>query len=85
MLNIEVAKARSEGAYTLVELSASYEYFGVDPGKYNSDEAFIIGSFESRVRDAPVHEHQARANLRIIGHALKSQRILNASDKGDIF
>lgn len=84
MLNIEVAKARSEGAYTLAELSASYEYFGIDPGKYNSDETFIIGSFESRVRDAPVHEHQARANLRIIGHALKSQRILNASDKVSI-
>ncbi|KAI5842390.1 hypothetical protein DFP73DRAFT_479904, partial [Morchella snyderi] len=84
MLNIEVAKARSEGAYTLAELSASYEYFGIGPGKYNSDETFIIGSFESRVRDAPVHEHQARANLRIIGHALKSQRILNASDKVSI-
>lgn len=80
MLNVEVAKARSEGAYTSTDLSECYKYFGIDP--VTRDEDWIIGVFRSRLADAPRHEHQMRTNLKMIGHALKSQKIVNVSEKG---
>lgn len=83
MLNIEVAKARSEGAYTLTDVTGCYKSFNITPGV--TDEDLIIGVFRSRLSDAPRQEHQMRANLKTIGLALKSQKIVAVSEKSKSF
>lgn len=83
MLNLEVAKARSEGAYTLSDVLECYESFTIPSG--TTDEDFIIGVFRSRLADAPRQEHQMRANLKIIGLFLKSQTIVKVSEKSGTF
>lgn len=82
MLNLEVAKARSEGAYTLSEVAECYESFMITPG--TTDEDLIIGVFRSRLADSPRQERQMRVNLKIIGLALKSQKIVNVSEKSRV-
>lgn len=83
MLNLEVAKARSEGAYTLSDVMECYKSFNIPPG--TTDENLIIGVFRSRLVDAPRQEHQMRANLKTIGLALKSQSIMTVSEKSKSF
>lgn len=83
MLNFEVAKARSEGAYTLTDVAGCYKSFNITPGV--ADEDLIIGVFRSRLSDAPRQEHQMRADLKTIGLALKSQKIVAVSEKSKPF
>lgn len=79
ILNFEVAKARSEGAYTLSDVTDCYRSFDIAPG--TTDEDLIIGVFRSRLADAPRQEHQMRGDLKTIGLALKSQKIVAVSEK----
>lgn len=83
MLNLEVAKARSEGAYTLSDVMECYKSFDIAPG--TTDEDLIIGVFRSRLADAPRQEHQMRTDLKTIGLALKSQKIVAVSEKSKFF
>lgn len=83
MLNLEVAKARSEGAYTLSDVTTCYKSFNIATGA--TDEDLIIGVFRSRLADAPRQEHQMRANLKTIGLSLKSQKIVAVSEKSKYY
>ena len=65
----------SEGHFSRKDIPRAYRYFGLDPRSRDLDDESIIGSFRSRVGDAPRHEAEMRRALRIIGIDRKSARI----------
>jgi hypothetical protein len=72
----EVAIERSAGKFDFRQLAEAYRYFGFHVESPPSDDAYIIGNFQSRVQDAPMHEAQMREHLKIIGRHRKSSKIL---------
>lgn len=65
----------SEGHFSRKDIPKAYQYFGLDPRSRELDDETIIGSFRSRVGDAPRQEAEMRRALRIIGLDRKSARI----------
>ncbi|KAG0642222.1 hypothetical protein HOY80DRAFT_1008062 [Tuber brumale] len=74
-LQFEVARLRSEGQFSTNDLESSYKSLGVDP--VTSDDDLIIGVFKSRLADAPRQEGPMREDMRIIGTARRSEKILS--------
>jgi len=79
-LQFEVAKLRSEGQFSTSDLENSYKSLGVDP---TSDDDLIIGVFKSRLADAPRQEGPMREDMRIIGTARRSEKILSFAKLGE--
>lgn len=80
-LELEVVKLRSQEVYfTLDDVKAAYELFNLK--EYERDEQLIIGSFNSRLKDAPRQETEMRKNLQIIGQFRDSEIIKQAAQKG---
>lgn len=78
-LETEVVMLKSKGAYTLDELNEAFVYMGLDPNV--TDETLIIGVFNSRLLDSPRQEAEIREKTGLIGHALDSEAIQNATKK----
>ncbi|KAF3915703.1 hypothetical protein AA313_de0209928 [Arthrobotrys entomopaga] len=78
-LQFEVATLKSQGEFTTTDIREAYKSLGVSEG--STDESYIIGSFQSRVTDAPRHEPALRESLSIIGRAIGNQNIVTASQK----
>jgi ubiquitin carboxyl-terminal hydrolase 25 len=79
-LQTEVAIDRSAGKFDLHQLTDAYGYFGFYVDSPPSDDAHIIGTFQSRVQDAPMQESQMRQQLKIIGSHRKSTKILDIAE-----
>lgn len=79
-LQTEVAMERSAGKFDFRQLAEAYRYFGFKVDSPPSDDEHIIGTFQSRVQDAPVHEAQMREHLRVIASHRKSRRILDVAE-----
>ncbi|KAL7269842.1 ubiquitin-specific protease ubp2 [Rhizina undulata] len=79
ILQMEVAKMRSQGAFTTSDIEESYKALNIESN--TTDEDLIIGVFRSRLADAPRQEAQMRENLRIIGKAMNSQKILQIAQR----
>jgi ubiquitin carboxyl-terminal hydrolase 25/28 len=75
-LQTEVAIERSAGKFDFRQLTDAYRYFGFNVESPPSDDAHIIGTFQSRVQDAPMQELQMREQLKIIGSHRNSNKIL---------
>ena len=65
----------SEGQFSRKDIPKAYQYFGLNSSSRELDDETIIGSFRSRVGDAPRQEAEMRRALRIIGLDRKSVRI----------
>ncbi|PWW80591.1 cysteine proteinase [Tuber magnatum] len=74
-LQYEVVRLRSEGQFSASDLESSYKSLGVDP--VLSDDDLIVGVFKSRLADAPLQEGPMREDMRIIGTARRSEKILS--------
>lgn len=66
------------------DIRAAYRELGLDPNMDYEDD-LIIGTFESRLRDARKQENKLRLALNVIGLHRSSQKIQNhASSQGNI-
>ncbi|KAF2868909.1 hypothetical protein BDV95DRAFT_106347 [Massariosphaeria phaeospora] len=82
-LQTKVALLASNGQTNRREIAKAYRHFGIEPRHANTiNEDHIIGSFRSRLSDESHNMvEETRKQLRIIGSARNSQRILDeASD-----
>ncbi|KAF1956591.1 cysteine proteinase, partial [Byssothecium circinans] len=81
LLRTEVAVLESQGCCTRKDVTAAYQYIGIEQkliGTINDEH--IINVFRSRLSDiSPVALEETRRNLRVIGHARKSEAILRAA------
>ncbi|KAI9844919.1 MAG: ubiquitin-specific protease ubp2 [Sclerophora amabilis] len=66
-LGTEVAMMESAGEISSRDIDRAYQYFQISPLQTGLEDEFIIGTFKSRVADAPRHEAEARRHLQIIG------------------
>ncbi|KAJ9647333.1 ubiquitin-specific protease ubp2 [Coniosporium tulheliwenetii] len=81
-LNMKVAMLSSEGKISRKDVSNAYAYFNIEMSHvpHISDD-HIIGQFQSRLSDiAASQAPEMRRQLRIIGEARGSSKILNAAD-----
>ncbi|CUS10447.1 unnamed protein product [Tuber aestivum] len=83
-LQFDVGRLRSEGQFTASDLENSYKSLDVDP--VTSDDDLIVGVFKSRLADAPLQEVPMREDMRIIGTARRSEKILSFAKQaiGDV-
>jgi ubiquitin carboxyl-terminal hydrolase 25 len=79
-LQTEVAMERSGGKFDFRQLAEAYRYFNFKVDSPPSDDEYIIGTFQARVQDAPVHEAQMLEHLRVIGSHRQSRRILDVAE-----
>lgn len=79
---MEVAIERSAGKFDFHQLTEAYRYFGFNVDSSPSDDAHIIGTFQSRMQDAPMQAAQMREQLRIIGTHRNSTKILHIAEDG---
>lgn len=79
-LQVEVVRFKSQGEFTSSDLRRAFSSLNISPD--TTEEDVIIGSFYNYVSDSPLQETQARENLLMIGKALRSQRIIQAAEKG---
>ena len=80
LLLTEVAIERSSGKFDYRQLTEAYRYFGFYVETPSLDDAHIIGTFQSRLEDAPKHESQMREHLKLIGTHRNSRKILNIAE-----
>ncbi|KAL8907842.1 MAG: hypothetical protein Q9207_001165 [Kuettlingeria erythrocarpa] len=70
-----VAIEASSGKVSAGDVRNAYKLLGLDFGSPYLDDDLIIGSFQSRVTDAPRQESELRRALQIIGQDRSSQRM----------
>lgn len=75
VLETKAVLMESEGQISRKDIEKAYQFFGMDPRARELDDDSIIGSFRSRVGDAPKQEAEARRELGIIGLERKSDKI----------
>ena len=79
-LQTQVAFERSAGTIDYQELTDAYRYFGLHVKGPLLDDDHIIGTFQSRVQDAPKQEAEMREQLKLIGRHRKSKQILSIAE-----
>jgi ubiquitin carboxyl-terminal hydrolase 25/28 len=79
-LQTEVAMERSGGKFDYHQLTEAYRYFGFYVEMPPSDDAYVIGTFQSRLADAPKQESQMREHLKLIGTHRNSSKILDIAE-----
>ncbi len=82
-LDTRVAIEASENRISLKDVRAAFTELGFDPRAEIEDET-IIGTFQSRVSDAPKHEAEMRRALKIIGQSRKSEKIEFVASQGTL-
>ena len=81
-LATKAAVEASKGTISTSDIRKAYKYLGLD-GSYLDDDT-IIGVFRSRLSDAPPYqEDEYREALRTIGSYRSSDKIIEASSKGN--
>jgi ubiquitin carboxyl-terminal hydrolase 25 len=73
-LQTRQAMAESAGELRLSEIEAAYKFFALDP-KMEHTEDTIIGTYKSRIENAPLQRDEARKCLNTIGEAKDSEKI----------
>lgn len=82
MLQTLAAIQESSGKISLKDIRSAYKNFALDfPVAYLDDDT-IIGTFQSRVSDAPRQEPQLRRALKIIGQHRSSEKIQQVASNG---
>ena len=71
---------QSAGKFDFRQLTEAYRYFGFHVESPPPDDAYIIGTFQSRLQDAPMHGPQMREQLKVIGKHRKSSKILSIAE-----
>lgn len=65
------------------EISNAYKFFNLNPANVISDD-YIIGQFKSRMEDTgPSAQPELKLQLRILGNARGSQRLLDTATDGE--
>ena len=80
-LDTKVAIEASENRISLKDVRAAFKEIGLDPRATLEDDT-IIGTFQSRISDAPKQEAQMRRALKIIGQSRKSEKIELLASQG---
>ncbi|KAF6241209.1 hypothetical protein HO173_001003 [Letharia columbiana] len=73
-LHTKVAIEASENRISLKDVRAAFKELGLDSRSDYEDDT-IIGTFQSRVSDAPKQETEMRRALKIIGQSRRSEKI----------
>lgn len=74
-LQTRTAIEASAGKISTKDIQEAYKSLDLDPHDTFLDEDTVIGTFQSRVADAPRQESELRQALRVIGQARGSTRI----------
>ncbi|KAH0542358.1 hypothetical protein FGG08_003203 [Glutinoglossum americanum] len=74
-LSTKVAVLESQGEISSRDITQAYEYFRLRPDGLDMEDDYIIGTYKSRIEDAPRQEAEMRTKLRIIGQARRSEKI----------
>ncbi|MCJ1378028.1 ubiquitin-specific protease ubp2 [Xylographa soralifera] len=74
-LQTKVAIEASSGKFSVRDLREAYQSLGLDMRSLFYDDDTVIGSFQSRIADAPRQEPDLRRALYMIGEHRKSMRI----------
>ena len=80
-LDTKVAIEASENRISLKDVRAAFRELGLDPRAELEDDT-IIGTFQSRVSDAPKQEAEMRRALKIIGQCRTSEKIELVASQG---
>ena len=81
-LQTKVAIEASSGKFSVRDLREAYQSLGLDIRSVFYDDDTIIGSFQSRIADAPRQEPDLRRALYMIGEHRKSVRIQHVASNG---
>ena len=71
-IQLEVVLQQSQGRFTLEQVDGAYNYFFTT---FDAADEHIIGTYKSRLSDAPRQDPEMREQLRIIGEHRHSARI----------
>lgn len=82
-LDTKVAIEASENKISLKDVRAAFRELGLDPRAHHEDDV-IIGTFKSRISDAPKQEAAMRRALKIIGQSRESEKIQLIASQGTI-
>lgn len=80
-LDTKVAIEASENRISLEDVRAAFKEFGLD-SRAEYDDDTIIGTFQSRIVDAPKQEANMRRALKIIGQSRRSEKIEFVASQG---
>ncbi|KAK6524616.1 ubiquitin-specific protease ubp2 [Arthrobotrys megalospora] len=78
-LQLQVVTLRSQGEYSKTDVRNAYRELGITANF--TDEAFIIGSYQARLTDAPRQEVPLKEALMTIGKSLRNENIINVSKR----
>ena len=84
MLETLVATEYSAGNFDSEQLNEAYRYFALSPRDDAITDDLILGTFQARLQDAPKHEADMRAHLKVIGVHRNSQRIKDVAEDGKL-
>ena len=77
----EIVVQKSQGRFDLEQVQNAYRYFGFTTD--TADDEHIIGTYKSRLSDAPRQDSEMREQLRLIGehrHSAKIKEIAKGSE-----
>lgn len=72
----------SSDKISLKDVRSAYKEIGLDFPSANFDDDTVIGTFQSRVSDAPRQEAELRRALKIIGQHRSSEKIQQVASNG---
>lgn len=81
-LQTKAAIEASENKVSLKDIRVAYQNLGLDFRDPNLADETIIGTFQARVSDAPMHEAEMRRDLKMIGQNRSSERIQKVASQG---
>ena len=81
-LDTKVAVEASKERISMADIKAAYKELGLDSDMPGLDDDTIIGTFQSRISDAPLQETDMRRALCIIGQERSSERIQIVASQG---
>ena len=82
-LDTKVAIEASENRISLKDVRAAFKELGID-SRADFDDDTIIGTFQSRISDAPKQEVEMRRALKIIGQSRRSEKIELVASQGTL-
>ena len=80
---MKVAIEASENRISLKDVRAAFKELGLNPRTDYEDDT-IIGTFQSRLSDAPKQEAEMRRALKIIGQSRESEKIQLVASQGKL-
>ncbi|KAL8713864.1 MAG: hypothetical protein Q9220_002009 [cf. Caloplaca sp. 1 TL-2023] len=79
-----VAIEESSGKVSIGDTRKAYKMLDMEYDSVHLDEDYVIGTFQSRIADAPRQEPELRRALQIIGQDVSSPKIQLAASKKDM-